>query len=89
MQVPEATVLGYSLPARNGLLATGRFLTIVPGSVLRFGAERTLLKPLPVELPEWRVPVAIVTLRNRMLSPLAQLFLGHVREVAKAFASGS
>ena len=40
--MPPTTVLGLSLPLRNGLLATGRFLTIVPGSIMKFGAERTL-----------------------------------------------
>jgi DNA-binding transcriptional LysR family regulator len=86
LPIPEATVLGYSLPMRNGLLATGRFLTMVPGSVLRLGAERFMLKPLAVDLPRWRLPVAIVTLRNRTLSPVAQLFLDSVRAIAKPLA---
>jgi DNA-binding transcriptional LysR family regulator len=86
LSVPQAKVLGLSLPLRNGLLATGRFLTIVPGSVLRFGAERTLLKTLPVELPSWRLPVAIITLKNRTLSPVAQLFIETARVVAKSLA---
>jgi DNA-binding transcriptional LysR family regulator len=83
LPVPQATVLGLSLPLRNGLLATGRFLTVVPGSVLRFGAERMLLKPLPVALPRWRLPVAIVTLKNRTLTPLAGLFLDETRRLAR------
>jgi DNA-binding transcriptional LysR family regulator len=82
LPIPQATVLGLSLPLRNGLLATGRFLTIVPGSVLRFGAERTLLKVLPVDLPRWHLPVAIVTLRSRTLAPLAELFLAQARELS-------
>jgi len=57
-------------------------LTIVPGSVLQFGAERTLLKVLPVHLPDWQLPVAIVTLKNRTLTPLAQLFIERAREFA-------
>ncbi len=84
--MPEAKVLGLSLPLRNGLLATGRFLTIVPGSVLRYGAERTLLKILPVELPDWQRPVAIVTLKGRALTPLASLFLDHFRQLARPLA---
>lgn len=83
--LPRAKVLGLSLPLRNGLLATGRFLTIVPGSVLRFGAERTLLKVLPVELPPWRLPVAITTVKNRALTPLGDLFLARTRELARCF----
>ena len=41
---------------------------------------------LPVELPMARVPIGIVTLKNRTLSPVAQLFIEHAREVAKPLA---
>jgi len=88
LPLPQARVLGYSLPLRNGLLATGRFLTMVPGSVLRFGAERLLLKPLPVKLPKWQLPVAILTLKNRTLSPVAQLFINCAREIVGPLARG-
>lgn len=86
LTIPEAKVIGLSLPLRNGLLATGRFLTIVPGSVLRYGAERTWLKPLPIDVPSWSLPVAIITLSNRTLSPLAEQFLACAREIAKPLA---
>jgi DNA-binding transcriptional LysR family regulator len=87
LSVPQARVLGLSLPLRNGLLATGNFLTIVPGSVMRFGAERRLLTTLPIEMPRWQLPVAILTVKGRTLSPLAQLFLISVRETAKALTA--
>lgn len=87
LSIPQAKVTGVSLPLRNGLLATGHFLTIVPGSVLRFGAEARLLKALPVELPNWRLPVAILTLKSRTLSPMAQLFIETLREVARPLAA--
>jgi DNA-binding transcriptional LysR family regulator len=86
LSIPQARVIGLSLPLRNGLLATGRFLTIVPGSLLRFGAERALLTALPVELPPWRLPVAVITVRNRTLSPLAELFINCARQVARPLA---
>ena len=71
---------------RISLLATGRFLTIFPASVLRFPTKRPEIKVLPVELPIARVPIGIVTLKNRTLSPVAQLFIEHAREVAKPLA---
>jgi DNA-binding transcriptional LysR family regulator len=86
LQVPKAQVLGYSLPLRGTLLASGRFLTVVPGSVLRYSAERSLLKILPVELPAWQQPVAILTQRNRSLSPAAGRFIECARELAKPLA---
>ena len=65
------------------LVATGRFLTIFPASALRFPVKRPELKVLPVELPMASVPNGIVTLKDRTLSPVAQLFIEHAREVAK------
>ena len=88
LPIPPAKVLGLSLPLRNGLLATGRFLTMIPGSVLLYGAERALLKPLPVRLPNWRLPVAIVRLKHRTLTPMADEFLNLLRELAKPLANG-
>jgi DNA-binding transcriptional LysR family regulator len=88
LEVPRATVLTFSLPIRNGLLASGRYLTLLPGSVLHFGANYLPLKVLPIELPIKPRPVGVVTLRNRTLNPVAQLFLDCAREVARPLAEG-
>lgn len=60
LDVPRATILSDSLNLRNSMLETGHFLTMIPGSVLRFGPERTRLKVLPVKVPRWPFPVAII-----------------------------
>jgi DNA-binding transcriptional LysR family regulator len=86
LEVPRASVSTISLHVRNSLLATGRFLTVVPGSVLWFGPERLWLKQLPIELPRWPPPIAVITLKNRTLSPVAKLFIECAREIAKPFA---
>ncbi len=86
LQVPKVQVLGYSLPLRATLLASGRFLTVVPGSVLRYSAERLSLRALPIELPTWSQPVAVLTLRNRVMSPVARLFIEALREAARPLA---
>jgi DNA-binding transcriptional LysR family regulator len=67
-------------------VAAGPFLSIFPTSVLTFPATRPGIKVLPVELPTARVPNGIVTLNKRALSPVAQLFVEQVREVAKPLA---
>jgi len=67
-------------------LATGRFLTILPLSVLRFPAKPLSIKELPIELPTMG-PVGVATLKNRALSPSAQLFVDGAREIAKRLAS--
>jgi DNA-binding transcriptional LysR family regulator len=67
------------------LTAGGHFLTIVPASML--GSFKELpIKTLAVDLPGARRPVGIVTLKNRALSPVAQLFIEHARAVAKTMA---
>ena len=48
---PRATVFSLPTEARIGLLATGRFLSILSTSVLRFPTKRSEIKILPVVLP--------------------------------------
>ena len=78
-------VVSYSHHLRNELLATGRFLTVIAGSVLRANADRWGLKALPVDLNIRPHSVAVFTLRERTLSPVVGLFIEHIREVARAF----
>jgi DNA-binding transcriptional LysR family regulator len=88
LEVPRARILSASLNLGNSLMPTGRFLTMVPGSVLRFGPKHMFRNVLPVEFPRSPLPVAIITLKNRTLSPVAQLFIDCAREVAKPLAKG-
>ena len=83
---PRIAVVSASAQVRMTLLATGRFLTILPASALRFPAKHPELKVLPVELPMARVPVGIVTLKGRALSPVARVFVEQARELAKPLA---
>ena len=83
---PRVAVATVAPEMRISLLATGRFLSIFPDSVVRFPAGRPEIRVLPVELPVAPVSVGIVTLKNRTLSPVARLFIEHAREVAKPLA---
>ncbi len=83
LDLPPTTIITPTVPVRTALLATGRFLTIIPHSVLQFSPNNPALKRLPVELPTTRRPVGIITLKNCILSPVAQLFIGRAREVVK------
>jgi DNA-binding transcriptional LysR family regulator len=65
------------------LVASGPFLGIFPGSLLHFGANLPPLKVLPVELPIPPLPVGIMTLKNRTISPVARLFIDCARKLAK------
>lgn len=87
LEPPRTTVFTYTNPARRALVTGGRFLTIVPESILTFPADSRELKRLPIDLPSTRTPIAIVTLKQRTLSPVAQLFIDCAREVAKPLAN--
>ena len=80
---PRTTVITDSPHARMSLLASGRFVTILSASALKFPAVRSEIKAVPVRLPMGLVPNGIVTLKTRALSPVAKLFIDCAREVAK------
>jgi len=83
LNYPRVSLFTVHRETRMSLLATGRFLTIFPASSLGF-PQHPEIKVLPVELSKVRMPIGIVTLKNRTLSPVARLFLDSAREVAKA-----
>jgi DNA-binding transcriptional LysR family regulator len=81
LSAPRVAVLSSSLNLRYGLLATGRFVTMIPESVLRHGRQRASLRILPIKLPRWHVPTCILTLKDRTLSPLGQRFIECLHEI--------
>jgi DNA-binding transcriptional LysR family regulator len=86
LDIPRVRIISDSLSLRYSLLTTGRFLTMIPGSVLHFGPERAPFDVLPITVPRWRLPTGVITLKNRTLGPAAQLFIDCVRELAKPLA---
>jgi DNA-binding transcriptional LysR family regulator len=83
---PRTTVVTLSNFLQSSLLATGRFLTVLPGFMLNVAGTDPPLKVLPVALPNSRMPVGIMTLKDRMLTPLAQLFIENIRAVVRPLA---
>jgi DNA-binding transcriptional LysR family regulator len=83
LEIPQRRVSSASLLLRNQLLATGRFLSVLPNFVVRQNAKQWSLKALPVDLGARPRSFAIVTLKNRTVSPVVHLFLEQVRAVAK------
>jgi DNA-binding transcriptional LysR family regulator len=85
VEPPQANVVSYSVPLHFHLLATGSFITMLPLSILEFG-RRWPLKLLPVRLATQPRHTGVVTLKNRMLGPVAQVFINGARSAAKASA---
>ena len=79
LEPPRQSVTTLSMHLRIHLLATGRYLSIIPESMLIFNAKPWGLKILPIDLHVRPRSVVIFTLKNRTLGPAVQLFLQHAR----------
>jgi DNA-binding transcriptional LysR family regulator len=88
LSYPRAAVVAFAYEVRMSLLATNRYLTILPESTLWFPATHPRIKRVPVELPLRPMPIGIVTLKNRTLSPAIELFIDSAREMAKPLSKG-
>jgi DNA-binding transcriptional LysR family regulator len=88
LNLPAASVVSSSGVARIALVAKGRFLTIAGGAALRFTGRDMAIKALPIDLSLTHGTVGILTLKNRTLTPVTQLFIDCAREVAKPLAAG-
>jgi DNA-binding transcriptional LysR family regulator len=86
LDMPKASLVSVSVAVRTRLLANGEFIAALPSSVLSLNRDHYALKALAVDLPNPPWPVVIVTLKNRMLSPVVERFIACAREVAKSFA---
>jgi len=82
LTVPPVAI-SSTLPVRTTLLATGRFLSMVPRIVMQFAPKNRMLKALPIDLPTTVKPLALVTLKNRTLNPIAGVFVHQLRDTAK------
>jgi DNA-binding transcriptional LysR family regulator len=87
--VPNFVITTLSHHVRMNLVGNGRFITALPRSVVQILGKRHSLRELPIKLAVPPYPVAIMTLRNRTLSPAVRLFVEHAREVAKSLADQS
>jgi DNA-binding transcriptional LysR family regulator len=81
--LPRISMRTLSVHMRANLLTTGDFVTVLPKSVMDLYGDRFALKALPIALPARPWPVAIVTLKNRTLSPQAERFIASARAVVK------
>lgn len=89
LPMPVRVVVSGSLPLRMNLLGQGRFITCIPHSLMPFLDNRSTLRVLPVRLAPWQTATMIMTLRDRVLPPAAQLFLARLRERARPLAEAS
>jgi len=82
--MPRVALMTFSLPLIIHFVAKGPFITVLPNSVMHLFADKPSLKALPLDVafPPW--PVAIVTLKNRTLSPVVERFTECARDVTRS-----
>jgi DNA-binding transcriptional LysR family regulator len=86
LKYPRASIVTLSVQLTATMIATGRFVGLLPGSVARFSAKRVGLKILPVQVPTVLGSVVVITVKKRTPSPLAQIFISSARAVAKSIS---
>jgi len=87
LERPKHGVACASLHMNDSLLATGRYLAIYSMSRIKLNAKRLSIKIPPVKLPAQASRVGILRLKNRTLSPIAQLFIKNMRAIVPSLVS--
>ena len=87
LKMPSERVTATSILLRIHLLATGRFLTVLPQSVLRGVAKQMEFKVLPIDMRVKSPPIVTIRLKNRTVSPVVQHFIEHLRAVGKSVSA--
>jgi DNA-binding transcriptional LysR family regulator len=89
VDIPRPIVSSPAFQVHTHLLATGRFLTIMPESVVHFAAKDLPMKVLPVDLEIKLSPVLMIVLKNRTRSQVTDLFMRHAREISRPLAKAN
>lgn len=84
LQPPQPSLSTISSQCTITLISTGQFVGFLPTSVASFNARRGGLKILPIRLRSPRVPLAIIFVKNRTMSPAVGLFISCAREVVRS-----
>ena len=84
---PQRAVSVGSALCTSNIVARGQHLGVLGTMFLHFNPPSVRLKVLPINLPVTAPPISVITLKNRTLSPAAQLFLDFTREVVRPLVS--
>jgi DNA-binding transcriptional LysR family regulator len=86
LPLPPAVVTTISIHMRLNLLASGRFLTVLPAQMLRHPSNKAWLRALDVNLSDSTQPIALITLKRRRSGGAVRLFEQSSLEVCKMMA---
>ena len=88
LAAPSISVTTFSVHLRSLLGQRGRFVAVLPASILKFNPDLHALRELPIDLPLAPLPVLMVTLKGRTLSAPVEQFLSCTRDIAMSVHSG-
>jgi DNA-binding transcriptional LysR family regulator len=88
LKPPQPIVTTLSAQLTVTLIASGKFVGLLPSSVAHFN-ERVGLRILPLKLPAVHLAASLVTVKSRTLNPSAKLFIDCVRETVRPFAKAT
>ncbi len=85
IEPPRPQIESFSIPLCHRLVATGRFITMLPVSMVTVG-KHLPLRFLRLESPAVPRPTGIIAPKNRTRSALVELFIDCARKLAKPLA---
>lgn len=80
--MPNVSIFSQSHWLRFVLLQNSDFITMFPESVLKFGNQYDFIKVLPIEIPRWKQPIIVATLKGRSLTPVAKNFIEILKDLS-------
>jgi DNA-binding transcriptional LysR family regulator len=87
LPLPRNTVTTTSIFMRLNLMASGRFLSILPTTLLRHRSNKAWLREIRADLGDSSGPIAAITIKNRRSSGAVKLFQEASRAFCKEFRS--
>jgi DNA-binding transcriptional LysR family regulator len=86
LPMPPTVVTTNSVFMRLSLVASGRFLAVLPSQLLRYRSNSTWLRALDIDLGDSSQPIASITLKRRRSGGAVMLFKQVSLEVCKTMA---
>jgi DNA-binding transcriptional LysR family regulator len=83
LPLPRSVVTTTSTLMRLNLMASGRFLSVLPTTVLRHRSHKAWLRKLNVDLGDSSAPIAAITIKDRRSAGAVKLFLRESRTICK------
>ena len=86
----NVSVNAASILLRNQLLSTGRYISVLPFSLLSGNSKQWSITALEVDdVHLTPPPISLITLKRRALSPVVERFVEHLRAITKSMDSSA